>query len=248
MNAASSIDPNHPVGLLAARVPAVVRVLEDARIDYHTAGSRSLREACEEASASVETIVALLEAAANHPREPHDWNTAPLSQVVAHLVEGHHAFTRELLRRTQTQLGLARRHHVGRARLDELEETLRGFAEDLLAHLSKEEVVLFPHILLLEQHKDMSETPFTSVEFPVRVLNIEHESAEDQLAALRLLTDGYLPPPGASAALRGVYADLSVLERDLHEHIHLENNVLFPRALEIERVLLGPDAPPAMRR
>jgi len=247
MPAVITIDPSHPVGVLAARMPTVVRVLEDAHIDYHTAGSKSLREACEAASASVDRIVALLEVEARSPREPHDWTTAPLSEVVAHLVEGHHAFTRELLRRAQNELGLARRHHSDRKQLGELDESLRGFAEDLLAHLEKEEAVLFPHILGLEQHRDMSETPFTSVDFPLRVLNIEHESAEDRLAELRALSDGYFPPPRSSASLRAVFADLAALERDLHEHIHLENNVLFPRALEIERSMLGPNAPPPRR-
>jgi regulator of cell morphogenesis and NO signaling len=82
----------------------------------------------------------------------------------------------------------------------------------------------------------------------VRVLDIEHDDAEARLAELRQLSGGYLPPPRSSASLRAVFADLASLERDLHEHIHLENNVLFPRALEIERALLGPDAPPSSRR
>lgn len=242
-----AIDPSHPVGVLAAQMPAVVRVLEDARIDYHTTGSRSLREACEAASASVDRIVTLLEAEAQKGRGGDDWMTAPLAEVIAHIVDGHHAFTRELLRRAQAELTIACRQHPERLQLVELQDSLRVFAEDLIAHQEKEEAVLFPHILVLDQRRDLSEAPFTSVDFPIRVLNVDHESVEDQLAGLRRLSDGYFPPPRASASLRAVLADLSALERDLHEHIHLENNVLFPRAQDIERALLGPDAPPSRR-
>lgn len=246
MPAAISIDPSNPVGVLAARVPTVVRILEDAHIDYHTAGHRSLRDACEAASASVDRVLSLVEAEVRHAHA-HDWMEAPLSQLVGHIVDGHHAFTRELLRRSQSELALACRQHPDKRSLLELDEALRGFAEDLVAHQDKEEAVLFPHILVLDQRHDMSETPFTSVDFPVRVLNVDHESVEDRLAELRSLSDGYFPPPRASASLRAVLADLSSLERDLHEHLHLENNVLFPRAIEIERALLGPNAPPSRR-
>lgn len=235
------IRPSDPVGLIAARVPSAVRVLEEARIDYHASGSRSLRDACDAAAAPLDRIVALVEQ--RHATESFDWSTAPLAEVVAHIVEGHHEFTRELLRRIETNLAHAMRRHPDRLNLLDLEVAFRAFQEDLLAHLDMEETSLFPHILALAHRGDLSALPYSSVDFPVRVMNVEHESAEDHLGELRRLGDDFVPPPRASGALRAVYADLCALERDIHEHIHLENNVLFPRALEIERTLLGPDAP-----
>ncbi|MBI2388714.1 MAG: hemerythrin domain-containing protein [Deltaproteobacteria bacterium] len=237
------IKPSDPVGLIAARVPSAVRVLEEARIDYHGSGSRSLRDACSAASAPLERIMALVEE--QRATESFDWSAAPLSDLIAHIVDGHHVFTRELLRRIESNLAHALRQHADRLHLIDLEVTFRAFSEDLLSHLDMEETSLFPHILGLAHRGDLSELPYSSVDFPVRVMNIEHESAEDHLGELRRLGDNFVPPPRASGALRALYADLCALERDIHEHIHLENNVLFPRALEMERTLLGPDAPPS---
>lgn len=230
-----SIDPSMPVGTLAARLPFVVGILEHERIDYHLGGAQSLRDACAAAHAPLERVLGQIQRAVSRPRDnAMDWLIAPLDEVMDHIVEGHHLFTRALCRRVRQNLAEALRIHHGWTRLVQLDRVFDGFEEDLLSHLDKEEAHVFPYIKVLNQH-GRTRAPFSTVDYPVRIMHFEHESQEDALQELREVTDGWSAPPRSCAALRAVHADLSALERDLHEHLHLENNVLFPRAVELER-------------
>jgi regulator of cell morphogenesis and NO signaling len=234
------IGPSVPVGALAARFPFLVRILEDASIDYHLSGARSLREACEKARASFDHLLERIDGEVLRPREVVvDWSTAPLGSLVSHVVDGHHAFSRQLAQEIRESLIGAQRAHPDWRFLVRLEVAFDDFATHLEEHFRQEESVAFRYVDALARGV-VPHTEFESVDGPTGILEFEHESVEDSLARLRSLSDGYMPPPGACAALRSGMAGLSALERDLHEHLHLENNVLFPRARELEQRLLGP--------
>jgi regulator of cell morphogenesis and NO signaling len=232
-----SVDPMMPVGTLAARFPFVVRVLEDASIDYHLGGAQPLRDACAAAHANLERVLALVQLETARKREVVvDWMVANLDELIDHVVEGHHAFNRTLCKRIRANLADAVVAHRGRRSLLTLARTFDGFQAELIAHFDKEETVLFPYVAALSRHVVLR-APFSSVDYPVRIMHFEHETQEDGLRELRDLSDGYMPPPKSCAPLRSALADLAALERDLHEHLHLENNVLFPRALAYEQTL-----------
>ena len=109
---------------------------------------------------------------------------------------------------------------------------------ELSSHLMKEEQVLFPYIVALELHfRDGTAkppAPFGSARNPIRQMEREHESAGQALAKLREVTDNYTLPPDACPTFKAMYEELQRMEADLHQHIHLENNILFPRAIELE--------------
>jgi regulator of cell morphogenesis and NO signaling len=116
---------------------------------------------------------------------------------------------------------------------------LQVLGEDLLQHLYKEEAILFPYVQSLERslkgNADLPHACFGSVESPVRVMIQEHENAAELLEQMRATSGGFAPPPDACPTFAGFYDGLGAFERDLHRHVHLENNLLFPLAIEMEQ-------------
>ena len=111
-------------------------------------------------------------------------------------------------------------------------------ALEMTSHMAKEEHILFPYMVSLEEASAAGTaapaSPFGTVRNPIRMMEAEHESAGDAMARIRALTSGYAVPPGACTTYRVCLQELEAFERDLHEHVHLENNILFPRALRLE--------------
>jgi regulator of cell morphogenesis and NO signaling len=234
------ITPCSKVGELAATVPATMRVFDLAGIDYCCGGHRTLREACERAGAATDALLAaLLEAAAAPPSPERDFLIEPLSSLVTHLIVVHHTFTREELERASKLMAKVAQVHGGRhGEVLEMRGVLQGLRDELEPHLMKEERVLFPYICALEHARTCGEPvragPFGPVSNPVRMMNQEHESAGAALEALRALSSGYAVPHDGCASYRSLFDSLQSLERDLHRHIHLESNILFPRAIALE--------------
>jgi len=114
-----------------------------------------------------------------------------------------------------------------------------GLAQELATHMMKEETVLFPYIVRMEkaavERQPVLPPPFGSVQNPVAMMTHEHDDAGDALRQMSRISNGYTPPPEACISYRTLYQALAAFEADLHQHIHLENNILFPRAIEMER-------------
>ena len=131
------------------------------------------------------------------------------------------------------------RHGEQHPELSELETIFTALAESLMPHMRKEEVVLFPYIHALEtalkQGQPLPAAHFGTVRNPIRMMMADHDTDGDRLRRMRELTNGYALPDGACPSYGALYAGLEDLERDLHRHIHLENNVLFPAATELEQ-------------
>jgi regulator of cell morphogenesis and NO signaling len=130
-------------------------------------------------------------------------------------------------------------HGNNHPELFELRATFEGLAQELGAHLMKEEMVLFPYIIRMEEtvieKVPIPPPPFGSVQNPVSMMEHEHDSAGSALRSLRETSHGYTVPPDACASFQTLYKTLAEFEADLHQHIHLENNILFPRAIELEK-------------
>ncbi len=227
---------------LAVAVPGATRVFEQMGIDYCCGGGRTLADACRQFRAPVEEVLRRLEAATREAAPSDnapDWQTASLTALAAHIVETHHVFTREEFVRLERLLDkVCSRHGGNHPELARLRELFLGLKQDLLPHMLKEEQVLFPYITRLEEAvsagRDVQPPFFVTVRNPVRMMMMEHDTAGDLLREMRQVTGNYSPPPDACISYQTLYQALRELEADLHQHIHLENNILFPRAVEME--------------
>lgn len=232
---------NEMVGRIAAQNPASVRVFEKLGIDYCCGGKLPLRESCEQAKIPLEEVVALLEEIENRPADgDRDWSQAAAAELVEHIVGKHHAFVRsEIPRLRKLLVKVNERHGASHSELAEIQELFEAAAEELQAHLLKEERVLFPHIEALETaarlQRPAPQGCFPSVEFPIARMLADHDDAGGLFASICNLSSQYAPPEDACESYRALYHGLRGFEQDLHRHIHLENNILFPRAIELER-------------
>jgi regulator of cell morphogenesis and NO signaling len=243
------IDRGRTVGEIARELPNAARVFERHGIDYCCGGRRSLEAACQAKGLDVERICTEL-AGEPQPAARDVSAFADLIELLDHIVSTHHTFTRTELARLVPLAGkTARVHGLRHPELHRVEALVSALAEDLEDHMVREEQVLFPYLVPLEATGDgdrMPRAPFGSVAYPIGRMEMEHEAAGEILTALNEATSSFVVPSDACGSFRALYEGLAALERDLHQHIHLENNVAFPRALEIERALGGRarEAPP----
>src|SRR5262249_47502526 len=239
---AMSVSTARTVRELVLENPEATRVLEKVGIDYCCGGGKSLEEACAAANLSVDQVIDSLELAEEQARAQQrdtNWQREPLADLVAHINSTHHKYTREEI----APLGplfdkVVSVHGKNHPELQHERATFRGLAQELTMHMMKEEAVLFPYIIRLEeavaQKEPVLPPPFGSVQNPVAMMMHEHDSAGDALKAMRQASAGYAPPEDACISYQTLYKALADFEKDLHQHIHLENNILFPRAIEME--------------
>jgi regulator of cell morphogenesis and NO signaling len=224
------------VGELVAERPGRSRIFQSFRIDFCCQGGRTLRDACESKGVPVETVVEQLEAELVGRSAHQDPNPAELPPVklADYIVQTHHRFLREELPRLRSMAERVAQVHGGHTpSLVELRDVVCALEEELLAHMKKEEQILFPAIQKLVR----GEAVTVSVDDPIATMLAEHNEAGAALERLRELSHGYQPPAEACNTYRALFAGLQDLESDLHRHIHLENAVLFPqaRALALKR-------------
>ena len=239
------LDSSVTVADIAAGSLAAVRVFERLGIDYCCGGKRPLAEVCGEKGLDAEDVQRELDAAASAPDAAgRDWTTAPMRDLVAHIVSTHHEYLRRELPPLTDRLAKVYRVYNERygPTLIGLPDVLAGLRSELEMHTLKEERILFPAIVAAEAAAEawrpLPANPFGSVRNPVRMMEMEHESAGRALAEIRTITRDFEIPDYACVTYRALMSGLEELEKDLHVHIHLENNILFPRAVEFERARL----------
>ena len=232
--------PETTVRDIAIEQPASIRVFEKYGIDYCCGGRRPLAQACEERSLQIDDVLAAIEnaAAQQKPTGP-DWTSFQLGAICDHIVRTHHAYIRnELPRLHSLAKKVVARHGDDRLELPQIQQLIDAVGSDLISHLAKEEMMLFPYITNRERNfatcGPNSIGCSGSVRSPIRVMMAEHDVAGNILTQIRKLSDDYTPPAGACHTCRGFSQSLLEFEQDLHQHVHLENNILFPRALELE--------------
>ena len=225
------------VGEWVLAKPEAMRYFEQLGIDYCCGGHRSLAEACEMAKqAPTEVLLGLaaLEAPTAGVPSLRDWTRATLSELIAHIVTTHHDYLRDELPRLENLLEKVLRAHGERhPELERVNQIYRTLAADLLPHLMKEEQILFPFIRQMEAGQTGSAC-FGTVQSPIRVMEMEHETVGALLAELRETTGAYTTPADGCATFRALNDGLKAMEQDLHLHIYLENQILHPRALAME--------------
>ena len=227
---------------LVLEIPESTRIFEKLGIDYCCGGDRSLEEACAASNLSVDEVLDSLELAeqtARAKQKDRHWQAEALADLVAHINGTHHKYTREEISRLGPLFDkVVSVHGKNHPELQHLRATFRGLAQELTMHMMKEEAVLFPYIVRMEeaviQREPVLPPPFGTVRNPVAMMMHDHDSAGEALRAMRQASAGYMPPADACVSYQTLYKALADFEKDLHQHIHLENNILFPRAIEME--------------
>lgn len=226
------------VGDIVAADFRAASVFEQFGIDFCCGGRRSVAEACRAASADPTAVEQALQALPPIAADGDDITRWRLDQLIDHIETKHHAYIRSAAPTINRYL--AKLVEVHGARHPELERIAMRFeqvTQELLQHMMKEECVLFPYIKELAQREGCGRipSPFGTVENPIRMMEREHRDAGDELALIRELTNNYVPPSDGCTTYRVCLAELAEFEADLHRHVHLENNILFPRAVELEQ-------------
>jgi|SRR5579872_5409008 len=239
------ITPNTEVRTIAVEAPSTIRIFDTLGIDFCCGGKKELQKACESAGLDVATVIHQLTAAcsAEHPSLSQHWEHVPLSVLCSHIVRQHHLFTRNEIDRLGKLLNkLVTRHGQNYPELVAMQSVFAKLAEEMRLHMQKEEQDLFPYIEELEKCVETGKVPssasFTNVENPIRVMMREHNDAGGLLRQIRTLSRNYQVPKDACPTFLGVYQGLLEFETDLHLHVHLENNILFPRAAALEAKIL----------
>jgi len=239
-----TLDSNKTVRELAVEVPSATRVFEKLGIDYCCGGGKKLNEACDQAKLAVDQVLRDLEQAekARQARQESatDWNSEPLADVIAHIVKKHHAYVQsEIPRLSHLAKKVSSKHGPSHPETVKVDELFEALANELTMHLMKEEQILFPYVIRMEESK-LESAPvipscFGTVQNPIQMMVMEHDNAGEVLRELRAATTDYKLPEDACTSYRTLYTGLLEFEADLHQHIHLENNILFPRAIAMEK-------------
>lgn len=222
-----------PVGQMVIDKPGRAHIFQRFQIDYCCGGALPLGKACKVKNVDPQVVlteIANQDSRADTNSEP-DWTTVTMTELVDNILNQHHSYLRNAL----PHLGemaekVYKVHGENHPELLDILQTFSGICQELDSHMYKEEHILFPAIKRLEQGT-MPQSATVQMFGPVSVMEAEHAAVGTELEKLRDLTNNYSPPAGACNTYRGLYAGLEELERDLHWHIHKENNILFPRAL-----------------
>lgn len=231
------------VGDIVASDFRTAAVFEQFGIDFCCGGRRSLSDACRSASANPESVLRALDALPAGAGAD-DVTAWPLGRLVDHIVATHHDYVRAAMPTIERYLAKLEEVHGARhPELTQVRSCFASMAADLRQHMLKEEQVLFPYVKELAARGDTCgpmRSPFGTVENPIKMMEREHREAAHELRLVRELTRGYATPPDGCTTYAVCMSELARFEEDLHRHVHLENNVLFPSALRLEEAICGP--------
>ncbi len=235
---------NETIGQVVAENFRTAAVFYNHGIDFCCRGNRIVNEVCEKKNIDPNQLESeLRQALKNTGSENDDPKSWSLAKLVDHIIPTHHRYIEEkspiIL---QFLAKLCKVHGEAHPELFEIHEHFHSTVGDLAAHLKKEELILFPQIKKLEKAKNTGATwtppGFGTVKNPIAMMMQEHEDEGDRFVKISALSDNYTPPADACNTYKITYAMLDEFEKDLHRHIHLENNILFPKAIELESTLV----------
>ena len=215
-------------------------VFEKYNLDYCCKGKRSLEQACSENHISLNEVVAELQNIYANKTNELDFNKVKLDQLADHIVNTHHNFVRREMPQVLSYLEKVSSKHGNRHNeLYKISELFVDLSNEMTHHMHNEETILFPRIKQLEQY-GFEPIPFDIkhyqyLELPIIDMEDDDEDAGNKMAEIRKLTNNYTPPADSCTTFKLLYASLQAFEIDLHHYVHLENNILFPKALALEK-------------
>lgn len=227
------------IGDLVAHDYRAAAVFKKNKIDFCCNGNRSIVDACSKKGLDSNQIVKdLIDASQTKGDNQTDYSSWPLDLLADYVEKKHHRYVKEKTQEIMPFLTkIVRVHGEHHPELHEVLELFTDSAEDLASHMDKEENILFPHIRRMVEAKSKGESvsaPFGTVQNPIKVMMAEHDNEGERFRKIDELTDGYTMPADGCTTYRVTFAMLKEFEDDLHLHIHLENNILFSKAVELE--------------
>lgn len=239
-----SINENSVVGQMVAANYKTADVFKKHGIDFCCGGNITISEAAEKYKAETKALLADLETVTTKKdMESELLQKLTPDALIDHIIEQHHSFVRENIESIPPYLEkLADVHGANHPELIQVYQLFMGAATALSQHLEAEEQILFPYIKELVKAQQKGEAPlksqFGSVENPISNMHSDHDAEGERFRTISELTNGYQLPPDGCNTYRVGLAKLEAFETDLHRHIHLENNILFPKAVELEKKLV----------
>jgi regulator of cell morphogenesis and NO signaling len=225
------IDTQTKVGKLVSQNYRTAQVFTHFGIDFCCKGGISIEEACKNKSVEVNALVTELEKAMRQPVNDLNWDKNNLSALIDHILDKHHRYINETGPTLLAYLNkISQVHGERHPELIPIYQLFHASLQELAMHMKKEELILFP--LIRKQDKDpANEALRQQIEAPIRQMEAEHSQEGDRFDRIRQLSAHYAAPADACQTYRVAFQLLSDFEADLHRHIHLENNILFPTAL-----------------
>ena len=231
------------IGELVAENYAFASVFEKHNIDFYIHGTRSIATAAKESNINSKQLVGELEMIEQKSiKSEENYNNWPLDQLADHIQSTHHRFTEAKITELKPLLvELVEKHSVTNPEVIELQKVFETSAGDMASHMKKEELVLFPFIRKMiktkKAHAQITVPHFGTVQNPVNMMLHEHDEQSKLLRKMIELTNNYTLPKDACDTFKTAYASLKAFDKDMHQHIHLENNILFPKAVALEKTL-----------
>jgi len=233
-----NITANSNIGQVVAESYHYANIFKEAGIDFCCNGNRSIREACDEINIDADTIVSRLNSTPEADAETKgiDFKQWPIDLLADYIEKTHHRYVRKKIDEIVPYLDkIIEVHSANHPELIKIGEHFTLSAEALTSHMQKEEMVLFPYIRGMVEaradNKPLPESHFGSIENPIAMMREEHDIEGERFRQISALSNGYTPPADACNTYRITYSMLKEFEEDLHKHIHLENNILFPKAI-----------------
>lgn len=236
------IQASQKVSKIVAENYKTAQVFTAHGIDFCCNGGIPLQDACEKRQVDVNQILRELNGINNAPGEV-KFKDMPMDELANYIVEKHHSYVREAIPALLVYLEkICQVHGAKHPELFEITEMFKKSAADLAVHMQKEEQILFPFIRKLassDDSSDLSEPHFGDIENPIAMMKADHEQEGARFREISVLSDGYTPPKDACQTYQVAFKLLSDFESDLHKHVHLENNILFPKAVDAFKKVLA---------
>lgn len=238
------VQKDNTVGEIVAKNFRTAQIFEKFGLDFCCGGKKTLSDACSKRGVDANEIIdELLKVNETGSNRQNDYFTWEINFLIDYIIEVHHSYVSKLMpvifAHSQKVAGAHGENHPEVIKIAEYFSTIK---DELEAHLMKEEKMLFPYIKKLVEIKknnlDQQVPPFGAVANPIKVMEAEHENAGLLFAEIKRLSNGYKPPEDACTTFKVLYHELNEFEQDLHTHIHLENNILHPKAIELEKNLI----------
>jgi regulator of cell morphogenesis and NO signaling len=240
-----NITKNHLIGLVVRENYKYAEIFNRHGIDFCCNGNRSIEDACIKANLSTDLVISELNDVPQGNSSEPNVSSWPLDLLVDYIVKTHHRYVETKIAEIKPYLAkIVQVHGKQHPELVEIQQLFLASEGELAQHMKKEELILFPFISKMVQAKLSGQTltppHFQTVENPIAMMHHEHNTEGERFRRIAELTNKYSPPADACNTYRVTFALLQEFEADLHRHIHLENNVLFPEALALQDEVMKP--------
>ena len=233
------LDYNTPINAVTKYNIKTAKIFEEYDLDFCCVGKKSIAKACSEKGIDADNLIKELNIVINNESDGthyEDWN---LNFLIDYIRNNHHSYVRSSIVSIDHHFSkVVNKHGITYPEILKAVKLFDDIKLDLLSHMDKEEKMLFPYIKKMmfaaENNVELQIPPFGSIKNPINVMEEEHQSAGDEMSELKKITNNYTPPDNACNTFKLLYSELNDFEKDLHIHVHLENNILFPKAITFE--------------